>query len=158
MHKLGFKICYNRKAIVFTQDPSTLYSYVNQMRRWFGGGWQNLLKHSDITLSRPSRALELSLMYIEGLVFSALLFVVPLFSLRFAVTLALPCLAIAILFAVYAAIKERRADLVLAPFPYMFLMYVNSYVFLEQFVKEVLLQKKNLTWFNPQRVQIEQKN
>jgi len=40
LHKKSLNILYDRRAIVFTQDPTTLKAYLNQMRRWFGGGWQ----------------------------------------------------------------------------------------------------------------------
>src|ERR1700722_4510367 len=45
LHRLGYKIKYDRDAICMTQDPSTFGGYVNQMRRWFGGGWQCFIKH-----------------------------------------------------------------------------------------------------------------
>ena len=55
---------------------------------------------------------------------------------------------------IYGAIIEKRLDLVLA-FPcYMFLKYVNAFVFLEQFIKEVKKKKKKLTWYKPKRVEI----
>lgn len=154
LHKKGFKIAYNRDAIVYTQDPSTLSSYMNQMRRWYGGGWQNLQKHLDIASIHPAQALELSLTYIEGLAFSCLLFVLPLLNLRYAVFALLFFMVPAVLLSIYAAIKEKRADLLTASVPYIVLMYINSYVFLEQFVKEILMKKKNLTWYKPERVSL----
>ena len=45
LHENYFEIIYNRKAIAYTQDPATLGEYINQMRRWYSGGWQNLKKH-----------------------------------------------------------------------------------------------------------------
>jgi cellulose synthase/poly-beta-1,6-N-acetylglucosamine synthase-like glycosyltransferase len=153
LHKQGLKVNYNRDAIVLTQDPATLYSYINQMRRWFGGGWQNLAKHYDIAF-RPRQALELSLMYVEGLVFSMLLFIVPLIDIRFAIFFFIPYLGVMTAFSVYAAIKEKRWDFLLVPIPSFFLMYVNSYIFLEQFVKEIIFKKKNLVWFKPERTKI----
>ncbi len=151
LHKLDYKIHYDRSAIAYTQDPATLGSYINQMRRWFGGGWQNLLKHYDILL-RPAQALQLSLMYIEGLVFSLLVLLMPFINLRLTLLFTIPYLALTFAFSIFAAIKERRADLMLAPFPYMFMVYVNAYVLVEQFVKEILFRRKNLIWFKPQRV------
>lgn len=150
LHKLGFKIFYDRGAVVYTQDPGTLRGYITQMRRWLGGGWQNLLKHSDIAL-RPVQALELSLMYIEGFAFSFLIFLVPLINLRFAMLFAIPYFLMTVVFTVFAAWKERRKDLMLAAFPHMFLLYVNSYLFLEQFFLEVILKKRHLAWLTPER-------
>jgi cellulose synthase/poly-beta-1,6-N-acetylglucosamine synthase-like glycosyltransferase len=150
LHKLGFKIVYDRHAVVYTQDPISLRGYITQMRRWLGGGWQNLLKHHDIAL-RPVQALELSLMYVEGFAFSVLTFLVPLLNLRFALLFALPYFLMTFVFSVYAAVRERRKDLLLAAFPHMLLLYINSYLFLEQFVVEVVFKRKHLAWLTPER-------
>ncbi|MEP7167553.1 MAG: glycosyltransferase [Candidatus Woesebacteria bacterium] len=154
LHKRGLKIAYDRSAVVFTQDPTSLYSYINQMRRWFGGGWQNLSKHLDVATMHPAQTLELSLMYIEGLVFATLLFVIPLLNITFALYFIVPYLLITSLFSIYAAIHERRGDLLLNPVPYLFLMYINAYIFIEQFIKEFVLRKKNLVWFKPERISL----
>jgi cellulose synthase/poly-beta-1,6-N-acetylglucosamine synthase-like glycosyltransferase len=153
LHKLGYKIGYNRKAVCYTQDPTTLHAYINQMRRWFGGGWQNFLKHFSIP-EKPGMALELSLMYVEGLSLSFLAFVMPLINLYMAINLFLMYCAVAFLFCVFGAIKDNRMDLLfILPF-YIFLKYVNAYIFIEQFFKEIIFRKKNLSWFKPERVNI----
>ena len=133
LHKNDFKIVYNRNAIVMTQDPTTLRCYFNQMRRWCGGGWQNLVKHCDIAL-RPVQALELSLMYIEGLTFSFITLLLPFLNLRFALFVTVSQLLLVTVFSIFAAFREKRPDLVLAPIPYMFILYLNSYIFVEQFI------------------------
>ena len=153
LHKSGFKVFYDRRAVVFTQDPLTVRQYVNQMRRWFGGGWQCLKKHYSLAAQSPQAALELSLMYMEGLAFSVLLFVLPMLSLRFYFTLIVSYLLTATAFALFASLKERRIELLFIPFPYLFIIYIHSYVFLEQFVKEIVLRRKNLVWFKPDRIE-----
>ncbi len=154
LHRHGFKIAYNRRAIVLTQDPADLNSYINQMRRWLGGGWQNLRKHYSLAI-RPRSSLELSLIYIEGLITSALLFLLPLINLRLALWANFFLLFLAsFLCSIYAAIIERRPDLMLAPFGYVFLTYINAYLFWEQFIKEIVLGRKNLVWFKPERISI----
>ena len=154
LHKQGLKIVYDTRAVVFTQDPATLHSYINQMRRWFGGGWQCLKKHFPLALKHPTVALELSLMYLEGIVFSVLLFVLPFMSLKFFGAFLLSYLVFAYTFAVFAAWKEKRWDMLLVPVPYLLLVYINSYVFLEQMLKELILGKRNLSWFQPARVRL----
>jgi len=151
LHTQDLKIMFDRRLVVFTQDPATLHSYVNQMRRWFGGGWQCLMKHFRLGAKQPKVALELSIMYAEGLVFSVLLFLLPILSLEFFKNFLLSYFALAIAFATFAAWKERRLELLLVPIPYTLLVVINAYVFLEQFVKEVVLRRKNLTWFKPER-------
>ena len=152
LHQQGLRIFYDRRAVVFTQDPTTLYAYINQMRRWFGGGWQCLMKHLPLATREPKVALELTLMYAEGILFSLLLFILPLISLPFYVAFIASYLVIASLFALFAAWRERRWGLLLIPIPYLFLVFINSYIFLEQFVKEVILRRKNLYWFKPERI------
>lgn len=155
LHRHGLKIAYNRQAIVYTQDPANLHSYINQMRRWYAGGWQNLLKHlkHDLLLD-PRRSLELSLMYVEGVIFSLVLLLIPLFNFILAMKLLLVLLILIILQAIYSAIVEKRADLLLVPLFYWLLMFIHSEVFLEQFIKEILLKRQNLTWFQPERVKV----
>lgn len=78
----NLKIIHDNQAIAYTQDPTDLPSYIKQMRRWYGGGWQNLQKHYRI-LAKPKCAVELSLIYVEGLAFSLLLFVMPFINITF---------------------------------------------------------------------------
>ncbi len=153
LHWNRMRIAYNRNAVVYTQDPTTLKNYVNQMRRWYGGGWQNLMKHYSI-VTRPAQALELSLIYIEGLVFSILIFLIPLLNLEFALNFVFSYLVVAFILAAYAANKERRVELAFVPLPYIIIIYINAYIFLEQFVREVILKQKNLVWFQPERVRL----
>lgn len=151
LNKMGLKIKYDRSAICFTQDPPTFKAYVNQMRRWFGGGWQNFEKHVAIP-ERPGMALELSLIYGEGLAYSVILFVLPILNLYLAFYVFLLYCSIILLLGLFASIKEKRPDLMLALPGYIFLKFVNSYVFLEQFIREIILGQKNLKWFKPGRV------
>lgn len=151
LHKHDYKIAYDKKAIVYTQDPHTLHSYVNQIRRWYAGGWQNLLKHKDLVFNRPQTSLELSLVYLEGLLFATSLFVMPFINLKLYLSLGLVYLVTVSIFAAYGALHNKRKDL-LKIIPVMpFVIYIQSAIFLEQFAKEILLRKKNLTWFHPER-------
>ncbi|MBP9817319.1 glycosyltransferase [Candidatus Shapirobacteria bacterium] len=155
LHKNNLYIHYNNKAIVYTQDPDTLRSYIGQMRRWYGGGWQNLVKHINNDLVEdPRRVLELSLIYVEGVVFSFLIFLVPLLNILWAVKFFLLLTIIVAIEAILASIIEKRLDFLLIPFIYPFMMYVNSYVSLEQFIKEGILKSKNLVWYHPARREI----
>ncbi len=151
LHKNGFKILFDRNAIVYTQDPATIRCYFLQMQRWFGGGWQNLRKHYSIA-SFPPQALELSLMYIEGVVYSVLAFLIPILNIRLAGNILLLIFSTASVLSVFAAIREKRLDMLLVPFPYLFLLYVNAYVFLEQFVKEFIFHKRQNVWISPKRL------
>jgi biofilm PGA synthesis N-glycosyltransferase PgaC len=153
LHKQGLSIGYNRLAVVYTQDPAKLSSYINQMRRWYAGGWQNLLKHWDV-IERPIRAFELSLIYVEGFIFSILLFLIPFINILFALYLGACYVLMAFIFACFVAARERRPDILLSPPLYLCISYINAYIFLEQFIKEVILRQKNMLWFKPERTQL----
>lgn len=155
LHHKHFKIVFTKKAISYTQDPETLGGYINQTRRWFGGGWQNLLKHKNI-VKHPIRAFELTLLYAEGLVFSILLFLIPLINLWVWFWMIIGYLIMVGGFAVWASIVSRRKDILLVPFTYILLVYTNAYIYLEQFIREVILGKKNLVWYKPKRFFIEE--
>ncbi|OGZ78337.1 MAG: hypothetical protein A2358_03370 [Candidatus Staskawiczbacteria bacterium RIFOXYB1_FULL_37_44] len=153
LHEMGYKIKYNRKAICYTQDPSALGAYINQMRRWFGGGWQNLKKHFNIPNS-PGMALELSLIYVEGLIYSFMMIFLPLINLYLTFYLLLIYSAVVLGLSVFGSIKEKRIDILFC-FPcYIFLKYVNAWIFMEQFLQEIILRKKRLVWFKPTRVKM----
>jgi len=149
-HEEGLQIIYKKDAVVFTQDPDTLGSYINQMRRWYCGGWQNLIKHPQVA-ARPNMAFQLSLTYVEGFFFSVFLFVVPFVNLNFFLVFAIPYLLYVLVAGAYAAIINKRADLFFYAPTYIVLTFVNSYIFLEQFFKEVIFRKKNLVWYTPAR-------
>ncbi len=153
LHSNGLKIKYDRRAIAYTQDPDTLLSYINQMRRWYSGGWQNLLKHGG-ALRRPSSALELSLMYIEGIIFSIVLFTIPLINILLFLYLIVPYLLFQAALGIYGATQRKRHDLLIySPF-YILLTYINAYVFLEQFVREIIVGRRNTVWYQPDRREI----
>lgn len=158
LHKLDMKIMFDPRMIVYTKDPTTLKAYINQVRRWFGGGWQCLMKHHKLAAENPRVALELSILYAEGVIFSVLFFVLPFISLAFYLYFLASYLVFALIFASFAAWRENRWTLVLVPFPYVMLVFINAYVFLEQMVREVILRKRNLVWFQPERFTVEPAN
>ncbi|TSC69104.1 MAG: glycosyltransferase [Parcubacteria group bacterium Gr01-1014_56] len=155
LHVQGLKIVYDREAIVYTQDPATLSSYINQMRRWYCGGWQNLLKHYQV-LQNPANAFTFTLIYIEGTFFAALLFMLPVLNFVLFVYFVLPYIVFLLLLGMYGSLVRKRWDLLLYSPTYIVLLFINAFIFLEQFVKEIVLRKKNMVWFHPEcrRIQI----
>jgi len=151
LHDKYLKIKFDRRAISWTQDPATLHSYVNQMRRWLGGGWQNLLKHLRL-VSRPTGALILSMMYLEGLAFSLFLILLPLFNIILFIKFVIPYLFFSMILGVYGAISHRRLDLLIFWPLHPFVVFLNAVIFLEQFFKVVILKRKVFGWFTPERI------
>jgi cellulose synthase/poly-beta-1,6-N-acetylglucosamine synthase-like glycosyltransferase len=157
LHEENLKVIYNSKAISYTEDPTTLPSYINQIRRWLGGGWQNLMKHFGIVFSGPVRAFELSLIYTEGLIFSSLILILPIINLIFALRILVLYFVVTTIFGTWAAWVEKRPAFILVAFPYVALLYINAYIYLEQFIKVVILNHKDTVWFKPDRVGIKPK-
>jgi poly-beta-1,6-N-acetyl-D-glucosamine synthase len=155
LHEMGHKVRFSRNALVYTQDPVSLYSYANQMRRWYGGGWQNLLKHWRI-VRHPVRGLELAFMYVDASIASVLFLALPLIDIMFFFSYLGFYLISSILFGGYAAWRSRRPELLLYSPLYVIILFVNAWIFVEQFVKEVVLRKKNLIWYQPARVNMSQ--
>lgn len=153
INRLGLNIFYDREAVVYTQDPSNLKSYINQIRRWYSGGWQNLMKHIGIVRS-PLKAMELSILYMDGLVFYPLLFVIPVISQQAFLYLLAHGFTLGLIFGLYSAIKRKRIDLLLYSPLYVPVTYIHAYIFMEQFIREVILKKKNLIWFHPERREV----
>jgi cellulose synthase/poly-beta-1,6-N-acetylglucosamine synthase-like glycosyltransferase len=151
LNTLGKKISFNYDARVYTQDPPTLHSYVNQMRRWYGGGWQNLKKHFSVIASRPSAAFVLSTTYLEGTLFNIALFTLPFLNLSLFAKLMVTYLGVGMVMGLYAALRKRRLDLFLVSPLIPLMTVINAYVLLEQFVKEIILRRTNMTWFHPER-------
>jgi len=150
-HRNEFKILFNKHAIVYTQDPFTLHSYIHQMRRWIGGGWQNLLKHWRVVARRPGHALEIGFVYVEGTVFGLLFFTLPIINVYYFLTFFSGYFVVAAIIGLYGAIARKRYDLAIYAPLFPFMLVINSLVFLEQFVREVVFRRRTLSWFKPER-------
>jgi cellulose synthase/poly-beta-1,6-N-acetylglucosamine synthase-like glycosyltransferase len=152
------KINYN--AIVYTQDPPTLHSYINQTRRWYGGGWQNLKKHFPVIISKPGASLILSLAYLDGTVFNSAFFFLLFINTRLFLELMLLYCIVGTCMGIYAGIRKHRFDLVLVGPLIPLSTLLNAYILMEQLIIEVILRRKNMTWFHPERkpVAIEETN
>lgn len=146
-----FRIIFNRRAIVRTNDPDSIRSYIGQIRRWYGGTWQCLLKHISQVLNNPLQTLFLSMMFLEGLVGLAGIVYVLFVDLDYFLLAMQYYVAIAFSIGLVVAFTRRRIDLILAAPFYPLLHILNLTLFLEQFVKTVILRSKNLTWYKPAR-------
>ncbi len=153
LHEQGFRVAFDNKAVVYTQDPAELKSYVNQVKRWYRGNWQNLRKHYRI-FGRAIPAMELSLAFIEGLIFPASLLIMLSISVIYFLRIVEFYLVAAYVVGLYAAIVSRRWRLMLYPPFYVAMMFVNSWVFISEFIKEYTNKNRKLIWFSPARREI----
>lgn len=149
-HRNNLKITFSKDAIVYTQDPTNLNDYIKQLRRWNGGNWQNLVKHFSV-IEKPANALEISLIYLEGLIFPLLLLLALTLNFNVFLLFSVTYLLIISAFALFGAKKDNRLDLVLHIPTYFFVSFINYAIFIERFILEVILRKRNLVWFQPQR-------
>ncbi len=124
------------------------------MKRWYGGGWQNLVKHRNIAFRKAGNALELSLAYMEGLTFSALVFMLPIINFSFFGYFLFTYALVLAAFALYSTMARKRLDLLFYFPTYLFLMFLNSFILLVTFFREVVLRKKDDEWFKPERRKI----
>lgn len=150
-HAASLRIVYDMEAVVYTQDPDTLSSYIKQMRRWVSGGWQNLAKHWKTVLQRPGHALEITLTYGEGMVFGAVVFLMPLLSVRFTLIFLSMYWVVPAAIATYGSLRRRRFDLLMYAPAFPFILLLNTYIFLEQFILVMLFGKVPTFWFKPER-------
>ncbi len=147
------KVVLQEKAIVYTQDPNNLKSYFRQLYRWYSGGWYCLRKNISI-LKKPNNALILSLIYLENLIMGGALLLSPLLLLwnakYFLLFLAFTWLIVGLL-ATYGIFKTKRYNLFFyIPHQYI-LTFGEQVIFFYTFFKEIILNKKNLTWYKADR-------
>jgi cellulose synthase/poly-beta-1,6-N-acetylglucosamine synthase-like glycosyltransferase len=154
-HKQGIKIQFAPQAVVYTQDPPNLSSYIRQMKRWYGGGWQNFIKHFDVISKNPTAAMELSFAYIEGFFTAIIFLLIPLFSFYLFIVYIIPSVVlITFLIALYFGFTEKRWDIVIYSPTYIVFIYINSFLFLNSMFQELILRKSNKTWLRADRVNI----
>ncbi len=148
---------YVREAVVWTQDPATLRDYVNQVRRWYVGAWQVILKNR-VPFGGMRIDAEAGLLAFEALVYSLFVAILPvvspilvLYAQGFLTAALLGDAAVFSSLAVYAAVKNRRAD-ILRTFPLFYLLrYLNAVVYLESFAQVYLRKERTATWYKVSR-------
>ncbi len=145
------RIIFDTKAVVRTNDPDSLRSYIGQVRRWYGGTWQCLLKHISQVLNNPLQTLFLSMMFLEGLVGLVGIIYILFMDVQYFVLAISYYIALAFAIGLVVAITRKRLDLMLAAPFYPLLHLLNLTLFLEQFIKTVIFRTKNLTWYKPAR-------
>jgi len=143
-------IYFNRKAIVYTQDPNTISSYTHQLKRWQWWGWQNIKKHIK-NVNKFFFIFEISLSYIEWLVFSIMVLILPIINIRMYLRWLILFFTYTTIIGIYWAIRRKRIDLFFYSFFLIILSYINAYVFLTEFYKQIIINQKSLVWFKPER-------
>lgn len=152
VHRMKGKIVYVPEAIVYTQDPATFRDYMKQVTRWQRGGWQVLKKHRLMSpFKRRWQRIDFYLLFmmLDSVIFNRIWVTIAL-MFWLGVAKALPIMSVELgimfLFAVYAGIKNRRADTIYK-FPlYIGLFYVNQLTYLRSFAEVFLFRRNVLSW------------
>jgi cellulose synthase/poly-beta-1,6-N-acetylglucosamine synthase-like glycosyltransferase len=155
LHLQNYKIVFEPDAIVYTQDPADLKSYIKQMTRWYTGNFQNMRKHSQTLLKKPALAIEITLAYTEGILFSIIIFLLPILNPNLAMLLIAPFLLTSLIVASWVAYKDRRLDLIFYSPMMLLVIYINSAIFMRELYKVMVLNKKDLIWHKAARKQIQ---
>ena len=155
----GGVIKYENKAIVYTQDPSTIKDYLGQIgRRWYPGTWQVFGKHKLIT-SGPFSLFhwECRMTVLEPIMYAlALIYMTAFHPASLASIFGISAL-IVLFFAIIASINERRFDILLYSPIYPVILTVNLFMFVGKIGNIFGRAKNTLKWYSPTRYSIESK-
>ena len=152
--KIG-QLVYCESLITQTQDPKTLKSYIGQMNRWFTGTWQIVRKYK-IPFGFQRIDAELALLLGEGITFSLLVILLPLFAVFFTSAFWIAFTVdqlVLIAVALWASFREKRGDL-LKFFPlFIILRAIDCFISLTTFYSVIIRKKRNGSqgWFKPVR-------
>lgn len=150
LHTAGYRIAYERRAIVHTQDPATLGAYVRQLRRWYGGSWQNVVKHRRLLL-RIENAPRFLSSYVFALGHALLLCLSPLVAPRLGAWVYMIYMVWIAAVGLYAWRMRRRSDLVSCLPLACLTLVIKAWVYLEQFILQIVLRKRDHQWYRPPR-------
>lgn len=154
VHRKGLgKIVYQDKSMVYTQDPKTLHDYIKQMYRWDVGTWQVLRKYSIFT-GVKKLDWEYKLLMIEGVIFSVIYVLWPLWFAFFPVIvikLILLEFCVIALIATVVAISEKRMDVIIYSPTFPFVRYLDCFLLLYSFWNIIVRRKHVSTWFSVSR-------
>jgi len=153
-HKSGMRIVYEPKAVVYTNDPFDLVSYIKQTRRWYQGTFQNLKKHKDIIGKGFLGKVELPIMFFENIFFGLFYLALPvLFYIAPELTsiVLLVDLVTIILISLYSSIRLKRYSLIFS-IPVFYLMKVlQNIVWFHAMLTVLVFNKFEMVWHRADR-------
>jgi poly-beta-1,6-N-acetyl-D-glucosamine synthase len=157
-HDLGYDVIYVRDAVVVTADPQDLLrSYSRQLLRWNGGAW-TCTRQLKMWGSTRRIALETQMVLGEGLVTSILLMFMPIWFFFFPRTVETWFTidsGFMLLSATAVSVKQKRWDILLYSPAYIFLRFMDSYLFLRSFCRAFFgPQSGKLSWQSSTRYKL----
>jgi len=156
-NNMKMKIAFEPRAIVKTQDPSTLRGYTNQLYwRWNRGLWMNMRKHG-VLWKGPLSMMNWDCRWMFFDQFLPFIFLIAVWQLRLpyhfwsAIGGYSAIIAVEVL---VCAIAEKRWD-ILKYFPVFPLLRIYDTLLFVSSMWNILLKKeKKAAWISPQRYQV----
>ena len=149
VHKRGLgRIAYQEKAVVYTQDPRSLQDYVKQTNRWYTGAWQVGKKH-NLLKGTEKIDLEYKLLLGDGLVFSILLFLLPLWMYlvpRKVMAFLAINFGVLVFISLLAGLDSKRKDVVIFSPLFVLLQILDLGILLRSFWKVVVRGRQEHAW------------
>jgi cellulose synthase/poly-beta-1,6-N-acetylglucosamine synthase-like glycosyltransferase len=157
-HYLGYDVIYVRDAVVITADPQDLLrSYTRQLIRWNGGAW-TCTRQLKMWGSTRRIALETQLVLSEGLITSVLILLMPLWLFLFPKTVETWLTVdggFMLISAIAVSFRHKRWDIAMYLPAFIFLRFVDSYLFLRGFHKAFFgTETGKLCWQSSTRYQL----
>jgi len=149
LHRLRERAVYLPKAIVYTQDPSTLKDYNKQILRWYRGFWQVVLKHKVMHFTKKQPVdLYMLLLIVDATIFNRVIWLITLMCLFPQRAWQIMASDFLIMFGVsaYGAFRTRRWDAIWK-YPACYLIgFLNIAAYARALVEIVMLRKELLAW------------
>ncbi len=148
------RMVFENNAVVYTQDPQTLASFIKQVNRWYVGFWQAVKKH-NLPWHGQNLDFEAALLATEGL-FSGistliLLVLLPVLYFNDQISiLRIPFLIDLCIFflpsLIWASIKTKDYTLILYIVHFYFIRFLTSILFLYNYFRAFLISHQKYTW------------
>jgi poly-beta-1,6-N-acetyl-D-glucosamine synthase len=155
LHLKEMFIHYDDRAVVYTQDPPNIASYMRQMSRWYWGGWQNFRKYWRIIFQKPAAAFVISALFFEWVFFSYVTLLIFFLYPDVYFFIIIPYnLVVGFFCTVFAMFHTKRPDLLLYVGHYVFVIWLNAFITAKEFFVEMVLSRRDLQWKKVDRVHI----
>jgi cellulose synthase/poly-beta-1,6-N-acetylglucosamine synthase-like glycosyltransferase len=155
MHRLGYhNMVFDNRAVVYTQDPQDLKSFIKQISRWYTGFWQVVKKH-NIPWQGQALDLEATMLALEGLYNGILILLFCISFIPFLIfdklnIFTLPFLLDLCVFfiptLVWSSIVDRDLKRLIYIPGFYFLRLLSSLIFLKSFFSGFLSYEKVYVW------------
>lgn len=154
--KMGMKIVFEPKAIVYTQDPSNFHDYTVQLyRRWYRGLWMNMRKHG-ILWKGPFSMLhwDCRMMFLDQFAPFIFLSIVWIMQMHYYFWGAIAVYSsIVLVETLSCAVMEKRWDILKYAPIFPFMRIYDTLLFVASTPNILVKREKSGVWDSPTRYQ-----